>query len=129
MTSKFNPYKQWLGLKTQFIKPHYFELFDLSPSLKSQDEITEIVDAAAKRCLKLLAEVPAGENDRLVEEIQERVLRAQKILSNPKTRLAYHKPTEIEDPGTQHSSFNQARTLSKSASQRKACRTRKIARE
>ncbi len=96
MTSKFNPYKQWLGLKTQFIKPHYFELFDLSPSLKSQDEITEIVDAAAKRCLKLLAEVPAGENDRLVEEIQERVLRAQKILSNPKTRLAYHKQLKLK---------------------------------
>jgi len=90
MTSKFNPYQQWLGLDTNFIKPHYFELFDLSPSLKDQSEITRIVDEAAKRCLKLLAEVPAGENDNLVEEIQERVLRAQKVLSQPKTRLAYY---------------------------------------
>lgn len=89
MTSKFNPYKQWLGLNTQYLRPHYFELFDLSPSLKDQEEITKIVDAAAKRCLKLLGEVPAGENDELVEEIQERVLRAQKVLSNPKTRLSY----------------------------------------
>lgn len=90
MTSKFNPYQQWLGLDTNFIKPHYFELFDLSPSLKDQSEITRIVDEAAKRCLKLLAEVPAGEDDNLVEEIQERVLRAQKVLSQPKTRLAYY---------------------------------------
>ena len=90
MTSKFNPYQQWLGLSTTFIKPHYFELFGLSPSLKDQSEITRIVDEAAKRCLKLLAEVPAGENDNLVEEIQERVLRAQKVLSQPKTRLAYY---------------------------------------
>lgn len=89
MTSKFNPYKQWLGLNTQYLKPHYFELFDLSPALKDQEEVTQIVDAAAKRCLKLLAQVPAGENDELLEEIQERVLRAQKVLSNPKTRLAY----------------------------------------
>ncbi|MGB1930563.1 MAG: hypothetical protein ACPHO8_14735, partial [Mariniblastus sp.] len=90
MTTKFNPYNQWLGLDTRFIQPHYFELFGLSTSLKDQAEITRIVDAAAKRCLKLLAEVPSGENDKLVEEIQERVLRAQKILSNPKTRLAYY---------------------------------------
>jgi len=96
MTAKFNPYRQWLGLKTQFIKPHYFELFDLSPSLKSQSEITEIVDTAAKRCLRLLAEVPAGEDDQLVEEIQERVLRAQKILSNPKTRLAYYEELKLK---------------------------------
>ena len=90
MTSKFNPYNQWLDLDTNFIKPHYFELFGLNPTLKDQAEITRIVDAAAKRCLKLLAAVPSGENDKLVEEIQERVLRAQKTLSNPKTRLAYY---------------------------------------
>lgn len=96
MTAKFNPYKQWLGLKTQYIKPHYFELFDLSPSLKSQSEITEIVDTAAKRCLRLLAAVPAGEDAHLIEEIQERVLRAQKVLSNPKTRLAYYEKLKLK---------------------------------
>ena len=96
MTSKFNPYKKWLGLKTQYVKPHYFELFDLSPSLTGQAEITEVADAAAKRCLKLLAEVPAGEDDVLVGEIQERVLRARKVLSDPETRLAYLKQLKLK---------------------------------
>lgn len=96
MTSKFNPYKKWLGLKTQYVKPHYFELFDLSPSLRGQAEITEVVDAAVKRSLKLLSEVPVGEDDALVGEIQERVLRAQKVLSNPETRLAYLKQLKLK---------------------------------
>ena len=96
MTSKFNPYKKWLGLKTQYVKPHYFELFDLSPSLTGQAEITEVVDAAVKRSLKLLSEVPVGEDDALVGEIQERVLRAQKVLSNPETRLAYLKQLKLK---------------------------------
>ena len=91
MTSKFNPYKQWLGLDTNFIKPHYFELFDLSPSLKDQSEITRIVDEAAKRCLKLLAEVPAGEDDNLVEEIQERVVSAE-------DSLGLLREVKIQDP-------------------------------
>jgi hypothetical protein len=96
MTSKFNPYKKWLGLKTQYVKPHYFELFDLSPSLTGQAEITEVIDAAVKRSLKLLSEVPVGEDDALVGEIQERVLRAQKVLSNPETRLAYLKQLKLK---------------------------------
>lgn len=110
MSTPPNPFHQWLGLDPRLTAPHHFQLLGVSPKLTDQQEIAKAVEAGVQRNLKLLAKVPAGENDELLAKIKKRLAIARKVLLDPKLREQYlaKLKTDLKNAQAQQSQTKQA---------------------
>ena len=86
MSGSKNPFHVWLGLKPNITNPHHFQLLGVSTQMTDQSAIEKAVAEGVKRNLALLAQVPPGKFDSVVEKIKQRIAVAQNPLLDPTSR-------------------------------------------
>lgn len=101
MPTNFNPFAKWLGLNPKITNPHHFQLLGVSTELTDQAKIQSAVEVGVKKKLAMLAKVPSGEHDELVQNLKQRLAIARKTLLEPKTRGDYMEKLKPQDKAQQ----------------------------
>lgn len=83
--SDFNPYREWLGIKTKG-SVSYYELLGVTRA-----DSPERIRNQASRLVRMLKQIDAGEHDTEKRQLIDRVRRAAKRLTDPELKRAYDK--------------------------------------
>ena len=90
-----NPFHLWLGLPEKSVNPNHYQLLGIK---STEQELSVIQQAALERISKLNEVTPTPAQQDVWNKVQQRILKAQKIISDPAARTEYDKKlrTQLE---------------------------------
>ena len=89
MSSKFNPFHQWLGLDPKLKNPHHFQLLGVNPKIADASQLKKTAHKNAQAHLAKLKSIDAGQRTELLVKVKQRVVKAHQVLTDDDRRSAY----------------------------------------
>ena len=89
MSSKFNPFHQWLGLDAKLTNPHHFQLLGVSPKIADASQLKKTAHKNAQAHLATLKSIDAGQRTELLVKVKQRVVKAHQVLTDDDRRNVY----------------------------------------